>query len=156
MFSGPPLPLPPDLPLRQLLLLLNSRLGAGVWFRGATRPCWLATGPGRCSPVLFAGDLGLLLRRCARVVVRDGTRAVLLKSELLIRWRVLQVVTGTPFLSCHRLKEIFPESEMDDLGFRVPTRSCPPEVVLAQCLTHEIPVAETRIIYRPPGQRSSG
>jgi hypothetical protein len=107
--------------------------------------------------VLIAGDLGLLLQRCARVAVREGADVVLLESELLIQWRALQVVTGTPYLPCpHRLKELFPDSEIDDVGFHVPTRSCPPEAVLADCLTHGIPVAATHIIYRAPFRHSSG
>jgi hypothetical protein len=101
--------------------------------------------------VLIAGDLGLLLGQCARVVVRQGEQAVLLKSELLIQWRALQVVTATPYLPCaHRLKELFPDSAIDAHGFYVPTQSSSPEAVLAKCLTHRIPVAETHIVYRAP------
>jgi hypothetical protein len=152
MFSGPPLPLPPDFPLRQLLLLLSSEHQAGAWFRGSTRSVRLhGRSNGCCSGVLLAPDLGFLLRLCSGVVVREGANAVLLDSELLIQWRALQVVTGTPYLPCpHRLKELFPDSEIDALGFQVPTRSCPPEAVLADCLTHGIPVAQSRIIYRAP------
>jgi len=91
------------------------------------------------------------------VVVREGENAVLLESELLIQWRALQVVTGTPYLPCpHRLKELFPDSKINDLGFHVPTRSCPPETVLAECVTQGIPVAATHIIYSAPSRRSSG
>ncbi|HET6836469.1 MAG TPA: hypothetical protein VFH24_00430 [Gemmatimonadales bacterium] len=105
--------------------------------------------------MLVAGDLGLLLRHCDKVVVREGAKAVLLESELLIRWRVLQVVTATPYLPCpHRLNGLFPGSEIHQHSFYVPTGSCPPEAVLAECLTHGIPVAETHIIYRPPGASS--
>ena len=101
--------------------------------------------------MLIAGDLGLLLRHCTRVLIREGNHAVLLQSELLIQWRALQVVTATPYLPCpHRLKELFPDSEIDHHSFQVPIRRCPPEAVLADCLTHGIPVAETHIIYRPP------
>jgi hypothetical protein len=107
--------------------------------------------------VLIAGDLGVLLRRCAWVVVREGFTAVLLESELLLRWRALQVITGMPYLpGPHRLRELFPDFEIDEAGFRVPTRNCPPEAVLAHCLTHGIPVAETRIIYPPPSHHTSG
>jgi hypothetical protein len=111
----------------------------------------------RGSTVLVAGDLGLLLRRCPRVVVREGTDALLLESALLIRWRALRVVTGTAYLPCpHRLRQLFPDAEIDEVGFHVPAQSCPPEAVLADCLTHAIPVAETHIIYRPPRRHSSG
>lgn len=115
-----------------------------------------ARAAGQTSDVLIAGDLGALVQRCTWVVVREGALAVLLSSELLLGWRALQVVTGTPYLPCpHRLKELFPELEVDNLGFRVPTRSCPPEAVLAECLMHGIPVTKTRIIYRAPRHHSS-
>lgn len=155
MCSGPPLPLPPDFPLGQLLFLIHAH-GSGAWVRGSTRKLRLYNRSGGfTSEVLLAGDLGLLLRRCAGVVVREGAEAVLLESELLIQWRALQVVTGTPYLACpHRLKELFPDSETDEHGFHVRTRSCPPEAVLADCLTHGIPVAETHIIYLAPGRHS--
>ena len=102
-------------------------------------------------PVLISGDLGFLLRRCSEIAVREGSQPLVLESELLIQWRALQVVTGTPYLpGPERLKELFPQAEIDDLGFHVPTQSCAPEEVLANCVTHGIPVAESRIIYRVP------
>jgi hypothetical protein len=156
MFLGPPLPLLPDFPVHRLITLLDARARAGAWLRGSRTYRLHARSFGRVSDVLIAGDLGVLLQHCTCVVLREGAQAVLLQSELLLGWRALQVVTGTPYLPClQRLKELFPTSEMDHLGFRVPTRSCPPEAVLAECLLHGIPVAESRIIYRPPGRHSS-
>jgi hypothetical protein len=156
MFSGPPLPLLPSFPVHRLVPLLESRAQAGAWLRGCRTLRLHARAVGRISNVLIAGDLGVLLQRCAWVVVREGARAVLLQSELLLGWRALQVVTGTPYLpGPERLKELFPDSEVDGLGFRVPTRSCPPEAVLAECLIHGIPVAASRIIYRAPSRHSS-
>jgi hypothetical protein len=156
MFSGPPLPLLPSFPVHRLVPLLESRAWAGAWLRGCGNLRLHAQARGRRSNVLIAGDLALLLQRCAWVVVREGAEAVLLQSELLLGWRALQVVTGTPYLpGLHRLRALFPDSEVDEVGFRVPTRSCPPEAVLAECLTHGIPVAESRIIYRPPSRDTS-
>ncbi|HEX6435152.1 MAG TPA: hypothetical protein VFZ87_12965, partial [Gemmatimonadales bacterium] len=99
--------------------------------RGSTRRLRLYTRSSRrIADVLMAGDLGLLLSRCDKVVVRKGTQAALLESELLIQWRVLQVVTATPYLPCpHRLIGMFPSAEINQHGFQVPTGSCPPEAV---------------------------
>jgi hypothetical protein len=156
MFSGPPLPLLPSFPVHRLVPLLDSKAKAGAWLRGSRILRLHTWAAGRNSEVLIAGDLGVLLQRCAWVIVREGASPVLLQSELLLGWRALQVVTGTPYLpGLHRLKELFPDSEVEDLGFRVPTRSCPPEAVLAECLTHGIPVAESHIIYRAPSHDSS-
>ena len=136
--------------------MLDSRAGAGAWLRGSRSIRLYAQAGGRTSCVRIAGDLGVLIQRCTWIVVRERARAVLLSSEALLGWRALQVVTGTPYLPCpHRLKELFPEFEVDDSGFRVPTRSCPPEAVLAECLMHGIPVTKSRIIYREPHDYSS-
>lgn len=156
MFTGPPLPLLPDFPVYRLARLLDSRAEVGVWLRGTRSIRLYARAGGRTFCVLIAGDLGVLIQRCRRIVVREGAWAVLLSSEVLLGWRALQVVTGTPHLPCpRRLKELFPELEVDDCGFRVPTRSCPPEAVLAECLMHGIPVTKSRIIYREPHDHSS-
>ena len=152
---GPPLPLLPSFPLRHLLVLTDSRRMAGAWFRGPPTKIRLCGRSCRRTDLLVAGDLGYLIRRCAGVIVREGAHAVMLERELLIQWRTLEVVTGTP--ACpHQLRELFPDSEINGQGFQVPIRTCPPEVVLAECLTHGIPVAGTHIIYRSPRQLTSG
>ena len=152
MFPGPPQPLLPTFTVRELLQLVSSKPGSGVWLRGAGRGFRLRIqSGGRCTPVSVGEDLGCLLGRCPTVLVREGPRAVLLPSELLLQWRVLQVVTATPYLPCPRtLKQLFPGSDIDQFGFLVPTQSCPPEIVLAECLAQRIPVSETRIVYRTP------
>jgi hypothetical protein len=152
MFSGPPLPLPPTLPHVRLLGHAQPPGSLGVWVRPSGRDLRII---GRIGGVgcrlLVSADLGFLLSRCSRVAVREGADPIILDAEMLIQWRALQVVTGTPYLPCmERLKEIFPEADLDAAGFQVPTRSCPPEEVLADCLTHGIPVAGSRIIYRAP------
>ena len=118
MFTGPPLPLRPDVPLLQLRSVISSHLNVGAWFRGSARRLLLYTrAGGRCSGVLIAADLGLLLRRCNRVVVRQGRQLVLLESELLIKWRALRVVTGAPWMPCPaRLQELFPGRSFLGIG----------------------------------------
>lgn len=150
MFSGPPLPLPHDFPLQRLVTLIHSKRDVGVWHRDAGHQHRLSiTAAGRCIAVLIGGDLGALLRCCSQVLVREGSEPRLLDANVLIQWRALQVVTGTPYLPAgERLKEIFPGAHLNDDGFCLPTEGQPPEEVLADCLRHEIPVVGSRIIYR--------
>ena len=151
MFSGPPLPLPPDFPLHRLVSLIGCSDEVGVWIRDARPQRLLITATGRCIAVMLGGDLGALLRCCRRLVVRSHSQALVLEADEIIRWRVLQVITGTPYLpSAERLTGIFPEAEMDDVGFHIPIPKCLPEEVLANCLTHGIRVMGSRIVYRAP------
>jgi hypothetical protein len=150
MFTGPPLPLPLDFPIQQLLSLTHVHFGVGAWVRDGPRELRLRlTGAGRRSRVLISRDLGLLLRRCRSVALREGSEAVVLKADVLIRWRALQVVTGTPCLPHPGLlREIFPGAyAYTREGFSVPIQNDAPEEVLAECLTHGIPVVESRIVY---------
>jgi hypothetical protein len=150
MSWSPPVPLSPDFPVGQLVILAQARESVGAWFRGSNRRIHLrARSKGRYTGILIAGDLGFLLRCCTWVAVRQASEVLVLRSEVLIGWRALQVVTRTPFLlGAERLKQLFPAVDFDDVGFQVPTHHCPPEEVLAECLTHGIPVAESHIVYR--------
>jgi hypothetical protein len=72
-----------------------------------------------------------------------------LGADVLIGWRALQVVTGTPYLPClERLAAVFPGVQLNPAGFHAPIESRTPEEMLADCLTHGIPVVGSRIIYR--------
>jgi hypothetical protein len=150
MLSGPPLPLPSACPLGLLLPLIQGRKQVGAWVRGSRRELRLHVhSAGQASPILLSRDLGYLLRQCCWVAVRIGKQAVVLAAEELIRCRALQVVTGTPYLpSAERLMGIFPEIELGSAGFSIPIQHQLPEEVLSLCLTHGIPVAESRIDYR--------
>ena len=149
MLSGPPLPLPHDIPVHQLLAYARQPGTLGAWVRGSVRTLHLyESASGDSHRLLIGPDLGLLLSRCDRVVLRTGTHPVVLDAEAIIRWRVLQVVTATPHLPpLERLNEIFPEARLDSSGFQVAISSRTPEDVLAECLTHGIPVRESRIFY---------
>ncbi len=149
MLLGAPLPLADQCPLHELVHLVGQKTRAGVWLRGARRdlPLHLRWGSERVR-VLIGHDLGRLLRRCSWVAVRLHQVPVLLRVEELIRCRVLQVVTGTPYLpSAERLAAILPGAQLQLGGFSVLTHRHPPEEVLGICLTHGIPVAESRIDY---------
>jgi hypothetical protein len=152
MFSGPPLPLPRDIPLHQLLAYARQPGTLGAWVRGSVRTLHLYESAGGGSHRLLIGpDLGHLLSRCDKVVLREGTHSVLLDTEAVIGWRVLQVVTATPHLpSLERLNEIFPGAHPNSSGFQVAISSGTPEHILAECLTRGIPVKESRIIYDAP------
>jgi hypothetical protein len=98
--------------------------------------------------ILISPDLGFLLGRCSHVALREGDELVILEAERLIEWRTLQVVTGTPFLpGLKRLHAMFPGAHLDPNGFQVPISAQSPEEVLAECLTHGIPVSGSRIVY---------
>jgi hypothetical protein len=150
MLSGPPLPLPHDIPVHQLLAYARLPGTLGAWVRGSVRTLHLyESASGDSHRLLIGPDLGHLLSRCNRVALRMGTRPVVLDAEAIIRWRVLQVVTATPHLPpLERLNEIFPEARLDSSGFHVAISSGTPEHVLAECLTLGIPVRESRIIYQ--------
>jgi hypothetical protein len=157
MFTGPPLPLSLDITIRHLLELTHGLPSAGAWVREAPRELRMRlSDPGRRSRILISRDLGLLLRRCRKIVLRSGSDAVVLEASVLIQWRALQVVTGTPCLPApERLKEIFPEAHLDASSFEVPIQSRLPEEVLTDCLLHGIPVAESRVVYVAPAQPSA-
>jgi hypothetical protein len=152
MLSGPPLPLPHDIPLHQLLACARQPGTLGAWVRGSVRTLHLyESASGASHRLLIGPDLGHLLSRCDRVALREGTRAVVLDAEAVIRWRVLQVVTATPHLPpLERLNEIFPGAQLNSSGFQVAISSGTPEHILAECVTHGIPVRESRIIYDAP------
>lgn len=128
--------------------LANSAAPLGVWLREARYPAEIrgTLGYGRCG-LLASADLGFLLGRCGHVALREGIAAVVLPTELVIQWRSLQVVTATPWLPEIRLAQLVPGAHLDPTGFHVRLRGRVPEEVLADCLSHAIPVVGSRIIY---------
>src|SRR3954469_6178509 len=150
MFSGPPLPLPSEFPLLQLITLVNHRPQVGAWVRGAGVAHRLViVAKGRCAPVVIGEDLGRLLRCCTHVVLRAATGPVAMAAEELIRWRALQVVIATPHLpGPDLLDHIFPGAQLEPMGFSVPTAALSPEEVLSECVRQGIPVTESRVVYR--------
>ena len=150
MFSGPPLPLAAEFPLRLLPPLIQNESRAGAWVRDSgPRHRVIIRAGGFCVAIIIGQDLGQLLQCCARIVVRNGSVPLLIASEALLHWRSLQVVVGAPYLPTpERLKEIFPEAELAPGGFQVSTQLRSPEDVLANCVRHGIPVIESRVIYR--------
>jgi hypothetical protein len=158
MLSGPPLPLPQDTPIQQLLAFARPPGTLGAWVRGAGHTLHLyEASAGASHRVLIGPDLGHLLSRCNRIALREGAHPVVLEADAVIRWRVLQVVTATPHLpSLERLNQMFPGAHLTSAGFEVAISSRAPEHILAECLTHGIPVRESRIVYRGVGSWELG
>jgi hypothetical protein len=149
MLSGPPLPLPEDIPLHKLLAFASPPGTLGAWVRGPVHTLHLyEVTLGVSQRILIGSDLGRLLGRCNRIALRQGSSLVVLDADTVIRWRVLQVATAMPYLpSLEQLNDIFPGAHLDSSGFHVAIATRAPEAVLAECLTHGIPVRESRIIY---------
>jgi hypothetical protein len=157
MFHGPPLPLSPDVTLRDLLGYGQPLGQLGAWVRGGVCRLHIYKVPpqSRCS-VLASADLGFLLRRCVEVAVREGNRTIVLASETVIEWRALQVATATPYLpGLDRLEELFPGLRSTPNGFLVPVAKQSAEEVLALCLEEGVRVSGTRVVYQPRGPSRS-
>jgi hypothetical protein len=149
MFTGPPLPLPSDLPLQWLAGHTCSGWVLGAWTREPIHTLEIHCPTG--GRVLVSADLGFLLGRCSRVAVREGREVVVLEADLLIQWRALQVVTATPYLpGLERLSAIFHRARFDSNGFLVPIANRSPEEVLAECIAVGMQISGSRIVYTVP------
>jgi hypothetical protein len=111
---------------------------------------------GRCPLHLRAGgrallastDLGYLLRRCGRVLVRDGEEALVLEADQLIAWRTLQIVVGAPYLpEVHALRAMYPGLRVAHGRVTLPIKLDGAEPALAACAAARVPVTATWIDY---------
>ena len=146
MLPGAPCQLLPSVSL--LAVLAHARPGEllGVWLRGCPRPLRLRAA--RCA-LLASADLGLLLRRCGRVAVREGGRIAALDAQRLIGWRTLQIVVGTPFLpGLEDLRVLFPDLRVTSGRIAVPLGLGSAEEALALCAAERLPVLASWIDYR--------
>jgi len=99
--------------------------------------------------LLASDDLGFLLRRCSRVVVRNGARTIALEAERLIAWRTLQIVVGAPYLpQLSELRALFPGLRVAEGRIALPIGLDGAEPALAACAAARVPVAATWIEYR--------
>jgi len=146
MLPGAPCQLLPRVSL--LAVLAHARPGEllGVWLRGCPRPLRLRAA--RCA-LLASADLGVLLRRCGRVAVREGGRIAALDAQRLIGWRTLQIVVGTPFLpGLEDLRVLFPDLRVTSGRIAVPLGLGSAEEALALCAAERLPVLASWIDYR--------
>jgi hypothetical protein len=152
MLDGPLLPLLPQYPLAQLVGLLDTRdtrEPLGAWLTGVDDVISICvTARGRCCRMLLSGDLGLLLARCHRVAVRQGSQAHVMTSDAVMRLRALELgITRGSAPNPERLQELFPGVVLEGTEIRIPLQSVLPEVVLAECVTHGLTVTQSRIVY---------
>ncbi len=149
MFPGSPARVRPATPLHSVLRLAPPGAVLGVWLRGCARPAairWRTRAGFR--RLLVAEDLGYLLRRCSRVVVRDGERLAAVPSGVLVGWRALEVVLGAPYLpSPDQLRALFPAARVHEGVLVLPLGLGSAEEALAVCAAERLPVAATRIAY---------
>ena len=146
MLPGAPCQLLPRVSL--LAVLAHARPGEllGVWLRGCPRPLRLRAA--RCA-LLASADLGVLLRRCGRVAVREGGRIAALDAQRLIGWRTLQIVVGAPFLpGLEDLRVLFPDLRVTSGRIAVPLGLGSAEEALALCAAERLPVLASWIDYR--------
>jgi hypothetical protein len=102
--------------------------------------------------LLASPDLGYLLRRCGRILVRDGTGPAVLAAERLIAWRTLQIVVGAPFLPRVReLRAMYPGLRVAGGQISLPLGLEGAEPVLGACAAARVPVTATWIEYRDAG-----
>lgn len=146
MLPGAPSRLVPSYPLRRALVHAHPGELLGAWVRMGRWPLHLRAGG---SALLLSADLGYLLRRCSRVLVRDGAEPAVLDAERLIAWRTLQIVVGAPFLPPVRgLQELFPGLRVAEGRIALPLGLDGAEPALAACAAARVPVAATWIEYR--------
>ena len=146
MLPGAPSRLTPSFPLRRALDLTHLGERLGVWVRMGRWPlCLRASG----RALLASADLGYLLRRCARVLVRSAAGPTVLDAERLIAWRTLQIVVGAPYLpQVRELRGIYPGLRIADGRLALPLGLDGAEPALAACAAARLPVAATWIEYR--------
>ena len=150
MFPGSPARVHPSSTLRSLLELTQPGSVLGVWLRGCSLPQAIRSpapdGPRR---LLASDDLGYLLRRCARVALRDGGRVLTLPARVLVGCRVLEIVLATPYLPPpHQLRQLFPAARVCEGVVALPLGLGSAEEILALCTAERLPVSATRIAYR--------
>jgi hypothetical protein len=154
MFSGPPLPLLPTLPLHQLLTEAREPGLLGAWVRGCSRTLHLHETGTQTSRIIIGSDLGYLLAHCGRVALREGHVLVVLPAEVVIRWRTLQVVTSSPYLpGLEQLSTIFAGLRSTPTGLKMPVGGSSPEEFLAELLVRGVQIVGSSIMYTPSDPR---
>jgi hypothetical protein len=149
MFPGSPARILPTWPLQALLPLAARNAVLGVWLRGCGRPlkvrCRAPRGP--CH-FLVSEDLGYLLRRCARVALRDGEAVRAVPAGDLVGCRVLEIVLAAPYLPPpHQLRELFPDARVREGVVALPLGLGSAEEALALCAAEGLPVSASSIAY---------
>ena len=147
MHPGAPSRLSSSYPLRRALDCAHPGGPLGAWVRAGRCPAHLRAGG--CA-LLIANDLGWLLRRCARILLRVEQQPAVLPAETLIAWRTLQVAVGAPYLPprARLLSDAFPGLTVSAGRLSLPIGLESPEPALAACAAARVPVAASWIEYR--------
>ena len=141
----------PSTTLRSLTRLAAPGEVIGAWLRPGRRPMRILTPTGG---VLACGDLGFLLRRCGRIVVRHDGRPAAVEAERLIAWRALQIVTGTSHLpQLRELRAWYPALRVEQGRIVLPVGLDGGEAALAACAAVRLPVTASSIVYAVPPVR---
>jgi hypothetical protein len=149
MLPGAPSRLPSSFPLRRALAHAHPGEPLGAWVRMGRWPLHLRAGG--CA-LLASADLGFLLRRAARVLVRSGDRPAVVPAERLIAWRTLRIVVGTPYLpELRELRALYPGLRVGHGGIALPLGLGGGETALAVCARAGMPVSASWIEYEAAG-----
>jgi hypothetical protein len=148
MFFGPLRPLSPDVHLCELLDEIGHGVRLGAWVSGCSPGQRVYRTQGRPTSLLLSPDLGFLLQRCSRIVLRQGGKPSTLQAETIIQWRALQVATATPWLPGYeKLAALFPGTELQEGGLLIPLGGRSPEQILVECLASGMRVIRSNIVY---------
>ncbi len=149
MLPGAPSRLPTSFPLRRALAFAHPGELLGAWVRVGRWPLHLRAGG--CA-LLTGTDLGFLLGRAGRVLVRSGERAVALAAEQLIAWRTLQIAVGAPYLPrLGELRELYPGLRVARGRIALPLGLGDGASALAFCAWAGLPVSGSWIEYAADG-----
>lgn len=147
MLPGAPSRLHPSFPLRRALGLAHPGDPLGAWVRMGRWPLHLRAGG--CA-LLASADLGYLLRRSGRILVRHAATVRAVETDRLIAWRTLQIVVGAPFLpEVAALRAMYPGLRVRPGRIALPIGLDGAEPALAACAAARVPVAGSWIDYRP-------
>ena len=149
MLPGAPSRLPSSFPLRRALAFAHPGELLGAWVRMGRWPLHLRAGG---SALVASTDLGFLLRRAPRILVRGGERPALLPADRLIAWRTLQIVVGAPYLpELAELRTLYPRLRVSGGRIALPLGLDGGEAALAACAQAGLPVAASWVEYGSVG-----
>jgi len=136
----------PSTQLRALVRLGEADETLGVWARGCARPRRLVAAGRRLA---LSQDLGFLLRRCQRTVVRVSGVLHAMSADRLIGWRTLQIAVGSPVLpGLDAWRILYPSLRVAGHRITVPIGRGSAEEVLALCAADRMAVLGSWIDYQ--------
>ena len=145
MVPGAPSRLPSSFPLRRALAFAHPGELLGAWVRMGRWPLHLRAGG--CA-LLASADLGLLLGRAGRVLIRTGQLPLVVRAEQLITWRTLQITLGAPYLpELRELRALYPGLRVSQGRIALPLGLGSGAAALAFCAQAGVAVTGSWIEY---------